>query len=118
MRDESSNPELARKVLQTLEEKFSGQDRDEAAKVLREFHWELRPEIDERIHLDIIHAAENLSRLRSLVELAKKDWRDLIVTAEYESKNGKLVQSEWSKEMARNREVSSRSGKSRHTENG
>jgi hypothetical protein len=112
VQDQSSNPELARNVLQALEEKFSGQDRDEAARVLREFHWKLRPEIDERIHLDIIHAAENALRLRALVELAKKDWRDLIVATEYESKNGKLVQSEWSKEMARKREASQRKGKS------
>jgi hypothetical protein len=39
------------------------------------------------------------------MRFAKKDWRDLIMATEYELRNGKLVQTEGSKEMARKREA-------------
>ena|SRR5947208_7327700 len=101
----SANPELSADVLVALQEKFAGDERNEVANILREFHWKLRPSVDERIHLNILHAANDLERVRKLVDLAKKDWRDLIMATEYELKNGKLVQTEWSKEMTRKREA-------------
>lgn len=55
--------------------------------------------------LNILHAAGDLDQVRELVTLAKKDWRDLILATEYELRDGKLVQTEWSKEMARKREA-------------
>jgi hypothetical protein len=103
--DNSTNPELSSSVLAALQEKFSGADGEEVVNALREFHWKLRPSVDERIHLNILHAANDLERVRKLVDLAKKDWRDLIMATEYELRNGKLVQTEWSKEMARKREA-------------
>jgi hypothetical protein len=56
------------------------------ADILREFHWKLRPSVDERIHLNILHAANDLECVRKLVELTKRDWRDVIVATEYELK--------------------------------
>jgi hypothetical protein len=44
-------------------------------------------------------------RRQKLIILAKRDWRDLIMATEYELRDGKLVQTEWSKEMARKREA-------------
>jgi hypothetical protein len=108
--DNSTNPELSSSVLAALQDKFSGEEHHEVANALREFHWKLRPGVDERIHLNILHAANDLKRVRKLVDLAKKDWRDLIMATEYELKNGKLVQTEWSKEMARKREAQQNAG--------
>ena len=105
MNSGSANPQLSADVLVALQEKFAGDERDEVANILREFHWKLRSSVDERIHLNILHAANDLERVRKLVELAKRDWRDVIVATEYELRNGKLVQTEWSKEMARKREA-------------
>ena len=101
----SANPELSPDVLVALQEKFAGDERKEVANILREFHWKLRPSVDERIHLNILHGANDLECVKKLVELAKRDWRDVIVATEYELRNGKLVQTEWSKEMARKREA-------------
>jgi len=110
--DDSISPELSSSVLAALQEKFGGTEGDEVANVLREFHWKLQPDTDERIHLNILHAANDLEGVRKLVELAKIDWRDLIMATEYELRNGKLVQTEWSKEMARKREARHNAGKS------
>ena len=107
----SANPELSPDVLVALQEKFAGDKRNEVANILREFHWKLRPSVDERVHLNILHAANDLECVRKLVELAKRDWRDVIVATEYELRNGKLVQTEWSKEMARKREAQYIAGK-------
>ena len=77
---------------------------DQVANALREFHWKLVDDVDERVHLNILHTANDMARVRKLVDLAKRDWRDLIVATEYELRDGKLVQNEWSKEMARKRQ--------------
>ena len=105
MTDANASPELSADVLRALEEKCFGSERDKVAEALREFHWKLQPGLDERIHLNILHAAGDLERVRELVELARKDWRDLIMATEYELRGGKLVQTEWSREMARKREA-------------
>ena len=111
MNNDSANPQLSPDVLVALQEKFAGDERDEVANILREFHWKLRSSVDERIHLNILHAANDLECVRKLVELAKRDWRDVIVATEYELINDKLVQAEWSKEMARKREAQYIGGK-------
>jgi hypothetical protein len=97
-------PELSPDVLRALQEKFAGPERDEVAETLREFHWKLVDDVDERVHLNILHAASDLEHIRKLVNLAKKDLRDLIVATEYELRDGNLVQAEWSKAMARKRQ--------------
>ena len=107
----SANSELSPDVLVALQEKFAGEERNEAETILREFHWKLQPSVDERIQLNILHTANDLERVRKLVELAKKDWRDVIMATEYELRDGKLVQTEWSKEMARKREAQHNAGK-------
>jgi hypothetical protein len=99
------NPELSADVVHALQERFAGAERDEVASLLREFHWNLQPDLDERVHLNILHAAGDLDHVRKLVTLAKRDWRDLIMATEYELRDDKLVQTEWSKEMARKREA-------------
>ena len=63
--------------------------------MIREFHWAPQPLIDERIHLDILEICDGKKEnVREFVDLAKVDWRDLIMTAEYEVKNGKIIQNE------------------------
>ena len=111
MNNDRANPQLSPDVLVALQEKFAGEERNEAETILREFHWKLQPSVDERIHLNILHTANDLERVRKLVELAKKDWRDVIMATEYELRDGKLVQTEWSKEMARKREAQHNAGK-------
>jgi hypothetical protein len=71
----SANPELSPDVLVALREKFAGDERNEVANILREFHWKLRRGVDARIHLNILHAANDLEYVRKLVDLAKRDWR-------------------------------------------
>lgn len=104
MSDADPNPELSPEVLRALQEKFAAPERHKIAETLREFHWKLVDDVDQRVHLNILHAAEDLERVRKLVDLAKQDWRDLIMATEYELCDGKLVQTEWSKAMARKRQ--------------
>jgi hypothetical protein len=104
MSDANGNPLLSPDVLRALHEKFARHEREQIAETLREFHWKLVADVDERIHLNILHAADDLERVRKLVNLAKRDWRDLILATEYELRDGKLVQTEWSKAMARKRQ--------------
>src|SRR5689334_9726004 len=86
---------LSPRVLATIRRMFPGADAARAQEMIREFHWKLQPLIDERIHLDILElSGGKLEKVRELVDLAKTDWRDLIVTAEYEMKDGKIVQNE------------------------
>ena len=112
MENAGAIPELSPNVISALHKKFSREQRDEVAMLLAEFYWKLRPEIDERIHLGILHAANDLEHLKHLVKLAKQDWRDLIMAAEYELKDGKLRRTEWSLEMEREREARHNAGKS------
>jgi len=49
----SANPELSADVLVARQEKFAGDERNEIANILREFHWKLRSSVDERIHLNV-----------------------------------------------------------------
>jgi hypothetical protein len=46
----SANPEPSADVQVGLQEKCAGDERNEVANILREFHWKLRPSVDERIH--------------------------------------------------------------------
>jgi hypothetical protein len=60
--------------------------------MLREFHWASEPLLDERIHMDILEVCDGkMKKVRELVELAKIDWRDLIMVAEYEVTEGKMA---------------------------
>jgi hypothetical protein len=95
--------ELSADVLQAVQEKFFGDEREQVARLLSELHWKY-PSETERIHLDIVHAASDLEGVRKLAVLAKKDWRDLIVATEYEVREGKLVRTAWAVQMARRRQ--------------
>lgn len=87
--------DLSLRVLALIRQIFPGADATRAQEMIREFHWKPQPLIDERIHLDILElSGGKLERVRELVDLAKTDWRDLIMSAEYEMKDGKIVQNE------------------------
>jgi hypothetical protein len=101
--DTNETTQLSVDVLRALQEKFSGDEREQVARLLSELHWKY-PSETERIHLDILHAASDVERVSKLAALAKKDWRDLIVATEYEVREGKLVRTAWSLEMARQRQ--------------
>jgi len=86
-------PQLSRRVSELIHEIFPPTEVASVSELIREFHWTLAPEINERIHLDILEiCGGKLERVRDLVKLAKADWRDLIMEAEYKLKDGKIVQ--------------------------
>jgi hypothetical protein len=88
-------PELSQRVTALIGEIFPAADAPRIRELVREFHWSLGPAFDDRIHLDILEiCGGKAEKVRELVELAKVDWRDLIVAAEYEAKDGKIVQNE------------------------
>ena len=88
-------PELSQRVTALIGEIFPPADAPRIRELVREFHWSLGPAFDDRIHLDILEiCGGKAERARELVELAKIDWRDLIMAAEYEVRDGKVVQNE------------------------
>jgi hypothetical protein len=88
-------PELSQRVTALIGEIFPPADAPRIRELVREFHWSLGPAFDDRIHLDILEiCGGHAEKVRELVELAKVDWRDLIVAAEYEVRDGKVVQNE------------------------
>jgi hypothetical protein len=51
--------------------------------------------VDERIHLDLLEmSAGNLDRLRQLLASAQRDWRDIILAAEFDAIGDKIIQNE------------------------
>jgi hypothetical protein len=88
-------PELSQRVTALIREIFPSAEVPRIRELVREFHWTLGPAFDDRIHLDILEiCGGKAERVCELVELARVDWRDLIMTAEYEVKDGKMVQNE------------------------
>ena len=88
-------PELSPRVRKLIEEIFPHAEQQRIRELIREFHWPLEPLVDERIHLDILEVCGGkMEKVRELIDLAKTDWRDLIMTAEYELRDGKIVQNE------------------------
>ena len=88
-------PELSQRVTALIGEIFPPADAPRIRELVREFHWSLGPAFDDRIHLDILEiCGGRAERVRELVDLAKVDWRDLIVAAEYEVRDRKIVQNE------------------------
>jgi hypothetical protein len=86
-------PELSQRVAALIEKIFSAADVPQIRGMIREFHWAPQPLIDERVHLDILEiCGGKMEKVRELVDLAKIDWRDLIMVAEYEVTEGKIVQ--------------------------
>ena len=84
-------PDLSARVATLIEKTFSAAEAPRIREMIREFHWAPEPLLDERIHLDVLEICEGkIEKTRELVELAKVDWRDLIVVAEYDVKDGKL----------------------------
>jgi hypothetical protein len=88
-------PELSRRVTALIRKIFPPADVPRIRELVREFHWSLGPAFDDRIHLDILEiSGGKAEKVRELVDLAKVDWRDLIVAAEYEVRDGQVVQNE------------------------
>jgi hypothetical protein len=88
-------PELSQRVTALIGEIFPPADAPRIRELVREFHWSLGPAFDDRVHLDILEiCGGKAEKVRELVELAKVDWRDLIMAAEYEVRDGNIVQNE------------------------
>jgi hypothetical protein len=88
-------PELSPRVTALIGRMFPHADAPRIRELVREFHWTLGSAFDDRIHLDILEICEGrIEKVRELVELAKVDWRDLIMVAEYDAVDGKIVQNE------------------------
>jgi hypothetical protein len=85
-------PELSQRVAALIEKIFPAADAPQIRGMIQEFHWPPQPLIDERIHLDILEICDGkMEKVRELLDLAKIDWRDLIMVAEYEVTEGKIV---------------------------
>jgi hypothetical protein len=85
-------PELSERVAALIEKIFSAAEAAQIRGMIRGFHWAPEPLLDERIHLDILEVCDGkMEKVRELVELAKIDWRDLIMVAEYDVTEGKMV---------------------------
>jgi hypothetical protein len=88
-------PALSQRVTALIQEIFPREEAPRIRELVREFHWSLGPAFDDRIHLDILEiCGGKAEKVRELVELAKVDWRDLIMAAEYEVKDGKIFQNQ------------------------
>ena len=88
-------PELSRRVTALIEEIFPARRCAAHSRIDRRVSLVSRPAFDDRIHLDILEiCGGKAERARQLVKLAKIDWRDLIMAAEYEVRDGKVVQHE------------------------
>jgi hypothetical protein len=90
-----ANPELSQSVRNFIRDTFPPGEQATVTELVRTFHYAPGPAVDERIHLDLLElSAGNLERLRQLVEYAQRDWRDLILAAEYDVIGEKIVQNE------------------------
>lgn len=85
-------PELSKRVAVLVEKIFPSTDAAQIRGMLREFHRASEPLLDERIHMDILEVCDGkMKKVRELVELAKVDWRDLTMVAEYNVTEGNMV---------------------------
>ncbi len=70
---------------------FAGSDLETAKKLLLEYQSSSQ-ELNERIYLDILRICDgSLDKIHQFVGLAKTDYRDLILCAEYDFIDGKSV---------------------------
>lgn len=77
-------PPLSPAVVEELESQFQGEDRKIVADLLLSYGEEALEAGAERVRLDILDLCSGeVERVRKLVEMAKTDYRDLLVAAEY-----------------------------------
>ena len=83
---------LSETAIAKIRECFRPQDREGAATLLIKYGIESWEREVERIHLDILSACEsNLEKMEELINLAKADYRDLILLVEYDRVKGSFV---------------------------
>ncbi|HTR35614.1 MAG TPA: YciI family protein [Bryobacteraceae bacterium] len=72
--------ELSPRVIAAIEKYFAEADRPEVARLLSEYGDSSNPDGAERIHRIILRISrKDVGRVRKLVEMAKQDYRDVIV---------------------------------------
>lgn len=82
-------PEIVRAQIET---RFPPNHREEVATFLSEYGKEEHEREVERVLLDILEICDSdVGKVRRLVASVKSDYRDLIVAAEYDEVDGKLV---------------------------
>jgi hypothetical protein len=82
---------LSRRTVEAVRRMFSPDKFAEVENALLTYGEHDHEREVERVRLDIISISKgDVRRLAGWVKLAKRDYRDLIVSAEYESVNGKL----------------------------
>jgi len=82
---------LSDRVNRKLSEVFTGSDLEKAKKFLLEYQSPSQ-ELNERIYLDILRISNgSLDKIHQFVGLARTDYRDLILCAEYDFIDGKPV---------------------------
>src|SRR5215813_12786520 len=82
---------LSDTVTAKLRECFTPQDQERATELLLKYGSEGERAV-ERIHLDVLYACNSsLEKLEQLINLAKFDFRDLILEVEYDRVKGKNV---------------------------
>ena len=84
--------EISERVRQRVRELFPASDHEILIGLLQQYRMGKRGEGTERIHLDILRICNaSVERIRQLVKLANTDYRDLIMAAEYDFVDGKIV---------------------------
>jgi hypothetical protein len=77
-------PPLSPSVVEELESQFQEEDRKKVADLLLSYGEEALEADAERVRLDILDlCCGDVETVRKLVEMAKRDYRDLLVAAEY-----------------------------------
>ena len=77
-------PPLSPAVVEEMESQFQGEKRKKAAELLLSYGEQALENEAERVRLDILNlCCGEVERVQELVKMAKRDYRDLIVAAEY-----------------------------------
>ena len=77
-------PPLSPAVVEEMESQFQGEERKRVAGQLLSYGAEALENEAERVRLDILNlCCGEVERVQKLVKMAKRDYRDLLVAAEY-----------------------------------
>ena len=92
---EPQKPALTQDVVDLIAKTFPANEHATVSGLVRSFHWEPGPAVNERVHLDLLElSAGNLERLRELVATAQVNWRDIILAAEFDVLGDEIRQNE------------------------
>jgi hypothetical protein len=84
--------DISDRVVKKVHEMFAPSEYEEVYALLRKYRMGEHKDGTERIHLDILQLSSgSMEKVVQMVNLANTDYRDVIMAAEYEIKDGKYV---------------------------